>query len=53
MAFRSERPDQLPISASVWDVATRFDTGGPTVTEALYEAVKKLETEIVALRSQT
>lgn len=41
--FKDARPDRLPLSASVWDIAQRYNKGGPTVTEALYEALKELE----------
>lgn len=37
------RPDDLPISAAVWDVATNYGKQSNAVVVALYEAVKKLE----------
>lgn len=43
-------PDRLPLSASVWDIAQRYNKGGPTVTEALYEALKELEAQVIALQ---
>jgi hypothetical protein len=48
--FKDGRPDRLPLSASVWDTAQRYDKGGPTVIEALYEALKELEAQVVALQ---
>lgn len=48
--FKSPRPDHLPLSAAVWDAADRFDKGGPTVAEALFDALAALETEVIALR---
>lgn len=39
------RPDDLPISAAVWDVADRYGRQSEAVVLALYEAVKKLEAE--------
>ena len=48
--FREPRPTDLPISAAVWDTAQRFDKGGPTVTEALYEALRDLEAEVITLK---
>lgn len=48
--FNDARPDRLPLSASVWDIAQRYDTGGPTVTEALYGALKELEAQVIALQ---
>lgn len=47
--FKDARPDRLPLSASVWDIAQRYK-GGPTVTEALYEALKELEAQVIALQ---
>lgn len=37
------RPDELPISAAVWDVAKKYGKQSEAVVIALYEAVKKLE----------
>lgn len=37
------RPDGLPISAAVWDVAKTYGKQSEAVVLALYEAVKKLE----------
>ncbi|WP_264063080.1 hypothetical protein [Mycobacterium montefiorense] len=37
------RPDDLPISAGVWDVAKNYGKDSAAVVVALYEAVKKLE----------
>ncbi len=37
------RPDVLPISAKVWDVAKDYGKQSEAVGVALYEAVKKLE----------
>lgn len=37
------RPDDLPISAAVWDVAKNYGKQSEAVVLALYEAVKKLE----------
>lgn len=37
------RPDDLPISAAVWDVAKSYGKQSEAVVIALYEAVKKLE----------
>ncbi|QFS89124.1 hypothetical protein FIV07_00120 [Mycobacterium sp. THAF192] len=37
------RPDELPISAAVWDVAKSYGKQSDAVVIALYEAVKKLE----------
>ena len=48
--FKDATPDRLPLSASVWDIAQRYDKGGPTVTEALYEALKELEAQVIALQ---
>ncbi|CNG40971.1 hypothetical protein [Mycobacterium tuberculosis] len=48
--FEDARPDRLPLSASVWDIAQRYNKGGPTVTEALYEALKELEAQVIALQ---
>ena len=46
----TQRPEHLPISAAVWDVAQRFDPSGPTVAAAMYEALQRLEAEVIALR---
>lgn len=48
--FKDARPDRLPLSTSVWDIAQRYNKGGPTVTEALYEALKELEAQVIALQ---
>lgn len=37
------RPDDLPISAAVWEVAKDYGKQSEAVVIALYEAVKKLE----------
>jgi len=37
------RPDDLPISAAVWDVAKNYGKQSEAVVVALYEAVKQLE----------
>jgi len=37
------RPDDLPISAAVWDVAKNYGKQSQAVVVALYEAVKQLE----------
>jgi hypothetical protein len=37
------RPDDLPISAAVWDAADHYGKQSQAVVAALYEAVKKLE----------
>ena len=42
-AFKTPRPNHLPISAALWDTAQSFDQGGPTVIAALCEAVVQLE----------
>jgi hypothetical protein len=46
--FHDDRPDDLPVSAAVWDAATEYS--GIGLTTALYQAIKQLETEVVALR---
>jgi hypothetical protein len=43
-----DRPDHLPISAEVWDAARRYS--GIGLTTAIYQALKKLETDVIALR---
>lgn len=45
----SQRPDHLPISAAVWDVAQQYDPSGPTVAAAIYEALHQLEAEVLDL----
>ncbi|WP_234714168.1 hypothetical protein [Mycolicibacterium chlorophenolicum] len=37
------RPDDLPLSAGVWDIAKKYGKQSEAVVVALYEAVKKLE----------
>ncbi|MFI1241483.1 hypothetical protein [Nocardia salmonicida] len=37
------RPDDLPISAAVYDTSVGYGKTSVAVVEALYEAVKKLE----------
>lgn len=37
------RPDDLPISAAVWDIAKGYGKQSEAVVVALYEAVKQLE----------
>lgn len=48
--FKDARPDRLPISASVWDVAQRYDPSGPTVGAAMFEALQKLEADVIKLK---
>lgn len=48
-----DRPDDLPISAAVWNQAkTTGNERSTLVIKALYEAVKELETEVAALRAE-
>ncbi len=51
MGYKSERPAGLPISAGVWDVAERYTVDGSMVAEAMFEAMKKLEAEVITLRN--
>jgi hypothetical protein len=46
--FHDDRPDHLPISAEIWDAARRYS--GIGLTTAIYQALKKLETDLIALR---
>lgn len=46
--FHEDRPDDLPASAGVWDAATKYS--GIGLTTALYQAIKQLEAEVIALR---
>jgi hypothetical protein len=46
--FPDDRPDRLPISAEVWDAARRCS--GIGLTTAIYQALTKLETDVIALR---
>jgi hypothetical protein len=48
--YRAPRPDRLPISASVWDVAQRYDPIGPTVGAAMFEALQQLEADVIKLQ---
>lgn len=48
--FHEDRPDGLPISAELWDARNRFS--GVDLTLAVYQAIKKLEAEVVELRRQ-
>lgn len=41
------RPDHLPLSAAVWDAANSYGKDSQAVVQALYEAVKALESEIL------
>ncbi|UXA04440.1 hypothetical protein KXD96_15550 [Mycobacterium sp. SMC-2] len=50
--FHEERPDHLPVSAEVWDQARHWSGGHDAMTRVLYQAIKKLETEIIALRGK-
>ncbi|CFA18900.1 Uncharacterised protein [Mycobacterium tuberculosis] len=45
-----EGPIVFRFPPSVWDIAQRYNKGGPTVTEALYEALKELEAQVIALQ---
>jgi hypothetical protein len=49
--FNEERPDQLPISAEVWDQAQKYASGDSGIAAILYRAIRQLETEVIALRS--
>ncbi len=46
-----DRPDRFPLSAAVWDAADRYEKNSQAVIEALYAAVKRLETELASLRT--
>lgn len=48
--FNEPRPDNLPISAEVWDGAPQYASGGDAAIRILYQAIKKLEAEVIALR---
>lgn len=48
--FQEQRPDNLPIAAGVWDAARRFTGSGLTL--AVYQAIKQLEAEVIALRTR-
>ncbi len=45
------RPDDLPIAAAIWDAGDKYGKESQAVVTALYEAVKQLETELIALRT--
>lgn len=47
--FHEDRPDDLPVSAGVWDAATKYN--GIGLTTAIYKAIKQLEAEVIALRN--
>ncbi|MCI4675617.1 MULTISPECIES: hypothetical protein [Mycobacteriaceae] len=46
--FHEDRPDDLPITAEVWEAARKYVDIG--LTTAIYRAIKQLEAEVVALR---
>lgn len=46
--FHEDRPDDLPVSAGVWDAAKKYN--GIGLTTAIYQAIKQLEAEVIALR---
>ncbi|WP_133259079.1 hypothetical protein [Mycolicibacterium sp. GF69] len=46
--FHEDRPDDLPVSAGLWDAARKFL--GVGLATAMYRAIKPLETELIALR---
>ncbi|PPI89074.1 hypothetical protein [Nocardia nova] len=46
-ALRGGRPEGLPLSAAVYDVSVTYGRRSAEVVEALYEAVKSLEAELV------
>jgi hypothetical protein len=48
--LRGARPDDLPISAAVWDAADLYGKRSDAVIQALYDAVKQLETESIEPR---
>jgi hypothetical protein len=48
--LKGARPDNLPLSAQLWDVADKYGKDSRALVEALYEAFKELETEVVGLR---
>jgi hypothetical protein len=51
-ALPGGRPDDLPISAAVYDRSISHGRQSQAVAEALYEAVKALESEIAGLRQK-
>jgi hypothetical protein len=46
------RPDNLPISAEVWDAAKNQRHDQRTMARILYQAIKQLETEVTTLKEQ-
>lgn len=47
-----DRPDELPIAASVWDVSKSHGPNAKSLVPALYRAIVELETEVIALRER-
>ncbi|MFN3003019.1 hypothetical protein [Mycolicibacterium wolinskyi] len=47
--FKEDRPEDLPVSAELWDAAQKYS--GPGLMIAIYRAVKQLESEVIALRN--
>jgi hypothetical protein len=50
--LNEDRPDHLPIAAAVWDETKGYTSATSETAVALYQAIKKLETEVIALRDR-
>jgi hypothetical protein len=50
--FNEDRPDHLPVSAEVWDAAPQYSSGSTAMAAVLYQAIKQLEAEVIALRDR-
>jgi hypothetical protein len=50
--LKGARPDDLPLSAAVWDAADRYGNDSKAVVQALYEALKQLESDSIASRPE-
>ena len=46
------RPERLPLAAMVWDAADHYGKDSQAVVHALYEALKQLETDVIASRTE-
>ncbi|AFM16997.1 hypothetical protein Mycch_2214 [Mycolicibacterium chubuense NBB4] len=50
--YQEPRPDHLPLSAAVWDASHNFGRSSQTVVQKLYDAVKQLEADVIAMRGE-
>lgn len=50
--YQEPRPDNLPLTAAIWDASHRYGRDSQAVAISVYAAIKRLEAEVIALRTR-